>query len=132
MLILIILILFLLFLVNKKEYFINNNINNNNNNISTFTLQDLGNNIHNSCYNLSKRKCLEYDNCGLCNDKCVPGDFTGPFYTRTCDNKSILKNQANKTNDMWTYRDNDKIVKSRPWGYLYDEYDYLGPVGYFV
>ena len=34
----------------------------------------------NNCYNKTLKQCLECENCGISDYKCIPGDENGPFF----------------------------------------------------
>lgn len=81
------------------------------------------------CYSLDKDKCLLYSNCGVCNDKCIPGDKDGPYFDEYCGN----------SNGMWKYRDyyDEHIFgstidkKVEPWSKRYRDFEQVWPAPQF-
>lgn len=77
--------------------------------------------VSNDCYELSKRDCMKYANCGLCRKdgkyQCIPGDNQGPLFKEGCD-KWIHTNYR----DRYIFK--EKIVtESPPHDYRYLDYE---------
>lgn len=74
------------------------------------------------CYNKSLDKCLKYSNCGICYDnknkqeKCVPGDYIGPFFKTGCD--------------QWIYSNKNEI--SHSFDYKLPYYEHINPPTNFI
>lgn len=66
-----------------------------------------------NCYELNENNCVKTINCGICSkngqNKCVPGDEHGAFFTSTCD--------------LWKHKE-DTVY---PWSKFYPEYEMLQP-----
>lgn len=73
------------------------------------------------CYDLNKRDCMKYSNCGLClkdgKQNCIPGDAQGPFFKQDCQG--------------WQYTDyRDRYIFGEkvtyltpPWSKFYPDYE---------
>lgn len=77
------------------------------------------------CYNLNKRDCMKYSNCGLClkdgKSKCVPGDEQGPLFEENCEHWV-------HTNYYDRHIFDEKVTRiSRPFDYHYPEYEVMYP-----
>ncbi len=75
----------------------------------------------NDCYNLSKRDCMKYSNCGLCMKdgkmECIPGDEHGALFKEDCE-KWIYTNYYDR------HIFGEKVVTvSDPWNAFYPEYE---------
>lgn len=51
------------------------------------------------CYRYNNKDCLKYSNCGLCNGKCIPGDYNGPFFKLGCEDWKYYDYYMNKVNE---------------------------------
>lgn len=80
---------------------------------------------HDDCYSLNSSNCLNYNNCGLCNDGyssvCIPGDHMGPFFHYNC------KNWTHKNFIDGKIFNKNYIIKSNPWYHHYHDYEFKYP-----
>ncbi len=79
------------------------------------------NQISQDCSTEKLDNCLNFSNCGICNDKCVFGDEEGPLFTGLCKNW-LYSN----------YRDrkifNEKVTSNTlPWSTFYPEFEATFP-----
>lgn len=73
------------------------------------------------CYRHNEKDCLRFSNCGLCEGKCIPGDYNGPYYKLGCKD--------------WIYYDYylNKVRKGVPFDKQFPNYYYrYGALNNFV
>jgi hypothetical protein len=73
------------------------------------------------CYDLNKRDCMKYSNCGLCHkdgeQTCIPGDVQGPLFKEDCQGWQY-------TNYYDRHIFGEKVVTlTPPWSKFYPDYE---------
>jgi hypothetical protein len=79
--------------VEKYESIVTDNLNGKGYAISSWNLKDNMKKVG-DCYTKSVKNCLNYSNCGICNNKCIPGDDDGPYYKTGCKTWSIADSRT--------------------------------------